>query len=118
MRRGEANLSEVLVGRVALVGLAEVEVVVLVGDDRLLRVEPVDEELDLAGAGGGLLGGAVGDGRQPGQVEGGGRPHQRRQHSGHPSHPGQPSSETRTRDYRVSRRWILRIRRWDCDSMN
>ena len=49
------DLSEVLMGSVALVGLAEVEVVILVGDDRLLTVQSVHEELHLAGAGGGFL---------------------------------------------------------------
>jgi hypothetical protein len=37
---------------------------ILVGDDRLLRVEPIDKELDLVLAGGDVLPAAVGHGGQ------------------------------------------------------
>ena len=40
---------------ITLVGLAEVEVVILVRDDGLLAVKSVHEELHLTGTGGGFL---------------------------------------------------------------
>merc|ERR1719462_764896 len=80
------DLSKVLMRRLALISLAKIEVVVLVGDHRLLAVKSVHEQFDVVGTCGRLLGRTIGDRCQARQVEGGGR-REKESHQPPPSHP-------------------------------
>merc|ERR1719495_1763521 len=67
------HLPKVLMRRLALICFTKIEVVVLVGDHRLLAVKSVHEQFDVVGTCGRLLGRTIGDRCQARQVEGSGR---------------------------------------------